>query len=35
MEVIDADIIIPVVTNRGARHWFRAFASKGFTALLI
>jgi glycosyltransferase involved in cell wall biosynthesis len=30
----DADIIIPIVTNRGARHWFRAFASNGFTALL-
>jgi glycosyltransferase involved in cell wall biosynthesis len=30
----EADIIIPVVTNRGARHWFRAFASKGFTSLL-
>ena len=30
----EADIIIPVVTNRGARHWFRAFASKGFTTLL-
>src|SRR5215471_12895260 len=29
-----ADIIIPVVTNRGARHWFRAFASRGFTTLL-
>jgi len=30
----EADIIIPIVTNRGARHWFRAFASKGFTTLL-
>jgi glycosyltransferase involved in cell wall biosynthesis len=30
----EADIIIPVVTNRGARHWFRAFASNGFTTLL-
>jgi glycosyltransferase involved in cell wall biosynthesis len=30
----EADIIIPVVTNRGTRHWFRAFASKGFTTLL-
>ena len=30
----DADIIIPIVTNRGARHWFRAFASKGCTTLL-
>ncbi len=30
----EADIIIPIVTNRGARHWLRAFASKGFTALL-
>jgi glycosyltransferase involved in cell wall biosynthesis len=30
----DADIIIPIVTNRGARHWLRAFASKGFTTLL-
>jgi glycosyltransferase involved in cell wall biosynthesis len=30
----EADIIIPVVTNRGARHWFRALASKGFTTLL-
>jgi glycosyltransferase involved in cell wall biosynthesis len=30
----EADIIIPVVTNPGARNWFRAFASKGFTILL-
>jgi glycosyltransferase involved in cell wall biosynthesis len=30
----EADIIIPIVTNRGERHWFRAFASKGFTTLL-
>jgi len=30
----EADIIIPVVTNRGARHWFRAFASNAFTTLL-
>ena len=30
----EADIIIPIVTNRGARHWFRTFASKGFTTLL-
>jgi dolichol-phosphate mannosyltransferase len=30
----DADIIIPIVTNPGARHWFRAFASKGSTTLL-
>ena len=30
----EADIIIPIITNRGARHWFRAFASKGFTTLL-
>jgi glycosyltransferase involved in cell wall biosynthesis len=30
----EADIIIPIVTNHGARHWFRAFASKGFTTLL-
>ena len=30
----EADLIIPIVTNRGARHWFRAFASKGFTTLL-
>jgi glycosyltransferase involved in cell wall biosynthesis len=30
----EADIIIPVVTNRAARGWFRAFASKGFTTLL-
>src|SRR5215813_1670893 len=29
----EADIIIPIVTNRGARHWFRAYASKGFTTL--
>src|SRR5262245_66631377 len=29
-----ADIIIPVVTNPGARSRFRAFASKGFTTLL-
>jgi dolichol-phosphate mannosyltransferase len=29
-----ADIIIPIVTNPGARSWFRAFASKGFTTLL-
>jgi glycosyltransferase involved in cell wall biosynthesis len=30
----EADIIIPVATNRGARHWSRAFASQGFTTLL-
>jgi glycosyltransferase involved in cell wall biosynthesis len=30
----EADIIIPIVINLGARHWFRAFASKGFTTLL-
>jgi len=30
----EADLIIPIVANRGARHWFRAFASKGFTTLL-
>jgi glycosyltransferase involved in cell wall biosynthesis len=30
----EADIIIPVVTNPGARSWFRAFASKAFTTLL-
>jgi glycosyltransferase involved in cell wall biosynthesis len=30
----EADIIIPIVTNPGARSWFRAFASKGFTMLL-
>jgi len=30
----EADIIIPVVTNPGARSWLRAFASKGFTTLL-
>jgi len=30
----EADIIIPIITNRCARHWFRAFASKGFTTLL-
>jgi glycosyltransferase involved in cell wall biosynthesis len=30
----EADIIIPVVTNRAARGWFRAFASRGFTTLL-
>jgi len=30
----EADIIIPVVTNPGARSWFRATVSKGFTALL-
>ena len=30
----EADIIIPIVTNRGARHWLRAFASRGFTTLL-
>jgi glycosyltransferase involved in cell wall biosynthesis len=29
-----ADIIIPVVTNPGARSYFRAFASKAFTKLL-
>ena len=29
-----ADIIIPIVTNPGARSRFRAFASKGFTTLL-
>jgi dolichol-phosphate mannosyltransferase len=30
----EADIIIPVVTNPGARSWYRAFASKAFTTLL-
>jgi dolichol-phosphate mannosyltransferase len=30
----EADIIIPIVTNSGARGWSRAFASKGFTTLL-
>ena len=30
----EADIIIPVVTNRAARGWFRAFTSRGFTTLL-
>jgi glycosyltransferase involved in cell wall biosynthesis len=30
----EADIIIPVVTNPGARSWLRALASKGFTTLL-
>jgi glycosyltransferase involved in cell wall biosynthesis len=30
----EADIIIPVVTNPGARSAFRAFASKSFTTLL-
>ena len=30
----EADIIIPIVTNPGARSRFRAFASKGFTTLL-
>jgi dolichol-phosphate mannosyltransferase len=30
----EADIIIPIVFNSGARSWFRAFASKGFTTLL-
>jgi glycosyltransferase involved in cell wall biosynthesis len=30
----EADVIIPIVTNPGARSWFRAFASKGFTMLL-
>jgi glycosyltransferase involved in cell wall biosynthesis len=30
----EADIIIPVITNRATRGWFRAFASRGFTALL-
>ena len=30
----EADIIIPVVTNPGARTWLRATVSKGFTALL-
>jgi len=30
----EADIIIPVVTNPGARSWFRTIVSKGFTALL-
>ena len=29
-----ADIVIPVVTNPGARTWFRAFASRCFTTLL-
>src|SRR5262245_51339884 len=30
----EADIVIPVVTNSGVRTWYRAAASKGFTALL-
>jgi dolichol-phosphate mannosyltransferase len=30
----EADIIIPVVTNPGARSRLRAFASKGFTTVL-
>ena len=30
----EADMIIPIVTNPGARSWLRAFASKGFTTLL-
>jgi glycosyltransferase involved in cell wall biosynthesis len=30
----EADIIIPIVTNPGARSRLRAFASKGFTTLL-
>src|SRR5215813_2945168 len=30
----EADIIIPIVTNPGARSRIRAFASKGFTTLL-
>jgi glycosyltransferase involved in cell wall biosynthesis len=30
----EADIIIPIVTNPGARSWLRALASKGFTTLL-
>ena len=30
----EADIIIPVVTNSGVRTWYRAIASKAFTALL-
>jgi glycosyltransferase involved in cell wall biosynthesis len=30
----EADIIIPIVTNPGARTRFRALASKGFTTLL-
>jgi glycosyltransferase involved in cell wall biosynthesis len=30
----EADIIIPVVTNKGVRSRFRSLASKGFTALL-
>ena len=30
----EADIIIPIVTNPGARSAFRAFASKAFTSLL-
>ena len=29
-----ADIVIPVVSNPGARTWFRAFTSRGFTELL-
>jgi glycosyltransferase involved in cell wall biosynthesis len=30
----EADIIIPVVTNPGARSWYRSFASRRFTSLL-
>ncbi len=30
----EADIIVPVVTNSAVRTWYRAVASKGFTALL-
>lgn len=30
----EADIIIPIMTNPGARSRFRAFAPKGFTALI-
>jgi glycosyltransferase involved in cell wall biosynthesis len=30
----EADIVIPVVTNAGVRIWYRALASRGFTALL-
>src|SRR5260370_37610959 len=29
-----ADIIIPIVSNPGARSWLRALASKSFTTLL-
>jgi len=30
----EADLIIPIITNPGARSWLRACASKGFTILL-